>query len=175
MVKTAAWLSTRRPGLGFVAPLVSSATRDLFQSAVGRYAPGLEIRLVDGRARAVMSAADAVLVASGTATLEALLLKRPMVITYRTLPLTWLIGRRLLHVDHVGLPNLLAGERLVPELLQDEATPERLGSALLQYFESPARVEALEQRFTDIHQSLRHDASTRAAEAVLEVARGARA
>ena len=172
LAQTAAWLKQRRPGLRFVAPLVDSATRSLFEVAVHRFAADLSIHLVDGRARDAMAAADAVLVASGTATLEALLLKRPMVITYKTLPLTWLIGRRMLHVDHVGLPNLLAGETLVPELLQDQAVPERLGPPLLELFQSPQRVQALKQRFAGIHASLKNDASARAADAVLEVAAG---
>ncbi len=172
LVQTAVWLQQRRAGLRFVTPLVDAATRSLFEAAVSRYAAHLELHRVDGRAREVMAAADAVLAASGTATLEALLLKRPMVITYRTLPLTWLIGRRLLHVDHVGLPNLLAGTELVPELLQGEAVAERLGPALLQFLESPEKVRALEQRFAEIHSSLKNDASAKAAEAVLEVAGG---
>ncbi len=170
MAQTASWLSRRRKGLRFVAPLVDAATGSLFRSAVERYAADLPVQLIDGRARDAMAAADAVLAASGTATLEALLLKRPMVITYKTLPLTWFIGRRMLHVEHVGLPNLLAGEALVPELLQSEAVPERLGPALLEFLESRRRVEALERRFAQIHASLKNDASARAADAVLEVA-----
>ncbi len=172
LVQTAVWLERRRPGLRFVTPLVDAATRSLFEAAVTRYAAHLELQLVDGRARDVMAAADAVLAASGTATLEALLLKRPMVITYRTLPLTWFIGRRMLHVDHVGLPNLLAGTELVPELLQGEAVAEHLGPALLQFLESPEKVRALERRFAEIHSSLKNDASAKAADAVLQVASG---
>ncbi len=172
LAQTAAWLAQRRPGLRFVAPLVDAATRSLFQAAVQRYASDLSIHIVDGQARDAMAAADAVLAASGTATLEALLLKRPMVITYKTLPLTWIIGRRMLHVEHVGLPNLLAGEALVPELLQEQAVAERLGPALLEFFESPERVRVLKQRFEKIHASLKNDASARAADAVLEVAAG---
>jgi lipid-A-disaccharide synthase len=172
LAQTAVWLTRRRPGLRFVAPLADAATRSLFQSAVQRCAADIRLHLVDGRAREAMAAADVVLVASGTATLEALLLKRPMVITYRTLPLTWLIGRRMLHVDHVGLPNLLAGQGLVPELLQGEAVPERLGPALLEFLQSPERVQALERHFAEIHASLRNDASARAADVVLEVAAG---
>lgn len=170
LAQTAAWLWQRRPGLRFVAPLVDAATRSLFEAAVHRFASDLSVHIIDGQARNAMAAADAVLAASGTATLEALLLKRPMVICYKTLPLTWMIGRRMLHVDHVGLPNLLAGEALVPELLQDQAVPERLGPALLEYFQSPGRVRALEQRFEKIHASLKNDASARAADVVLEVA-----
>lgn len=169
MVLTARWLARRRPGIGFVVPIVGPEVRVLFEDALRRHGAGLELRLVDGRGREVMAASNAVLAASGTATLEALLLKRPMVITYRTMGLTWLIGRRMLHVDHVGLPNLLAGEEIVPELLQHDAQPDRLGAALLRYLESPELVDALTARFSGIHHSLRNDASTRAAEAVLEL------
>jgi len=172
MVQTARWLSQRRPGLGFIAPIVNTEVRSLFEAAVQNHGKNLDLQLVDGRARDVMTASNAVLAASGTATLEALLLKRPMVITYRTTALTWMIGRRMLHVDHVGLPNLLAGEEIVPELLQDEAQPEKLGAALLRYLESPALVKTLTSRFTEIHATLRNDASARAAEAVLEVMGG---
>ena len=172
LAQTAAWLAKRRPDVHFLAPLVDAATRSLFDAAVRRYASGLEMRLVNGRAREAMAAADAVLAASGTATLEALLLKRPMVITYKTMPLTWLVGRRMLHVDYVGLPNLLAGEALVPELLQSDATPERLGQALLDWLDCPQKVAALERRFSEIHESLRNDASERAADEVLKIASG---
>jgi lipid-A-disaccharide synthase len=172
LAQTAAWLARRRPGLRFVAPLVDAATRSLFEAAVRRYAADVAVHLVEGRARDAMAAADAVLAASGTATLEALLLKRPMVITYKTLPLTWIIGRRMVYVDQFGLPNLLAGEALVPELLQDEAVAERLGPALLEFFESPERVQVLEKRFAEIHAGLKNNASARAADAVLEVAAG---
>lgn len=172
MVQAARWLFRRRPGVGFIAPMVNAEIRALFEAAIRKHGEGIDLRLVEGRARDVMTASNAVLAASGTATLEALLLKRPMVITYRTMPLTWMIGRRMLHVDHVGLPNLLAGEEIVPELLQDDARPEKLGAALLRYLESPELVTALTARFAEIHDTLRNDASARAAEAVLEVADG---
>ena len=171
MALAARWLSRRRPGLGFIAPMVNSEVRAWFESALRERADGVEVELVDGRARQVMAASSVVLAASGTATLEALLLKRPMVITYRTMALTWLIGRRMLHVRHVGLPNLLAGEEIVPELLQHDARPEYLGAAALRYLESPSLVEDLKSRFAAIHDSLRNDASARAAEAVLDVAK----
>jgi lipid-A-disaccharide synthase len=170
LVKTARWLSARRPGIGFIVPLVNAATRSLFETALQQYGKDIDIRLLEGQAREAMAASDAVLAASGTATLEALLLKRPMVITYRTLALTWMIGRQIFYVDHIGLPNLLAGSEVVPELLQDDALPEKLGPALLRFLEAPDLVEALRARFTAIHQSLKNDASARAAEAVVEVA-----
>lgn len=158
----------RRPGLRFAAPFVSRATRARFEAALARH-PGLPCTLFDGRSREVMAAADAVLLASGTATLEAMLLKRPMVVAYRLAPLShWLI-RRLLYIDRYALPNLLAGEALVPEFVQDAATPEALGRALIELLAAPERAARLRERFGALHRTLRQDASARAAEAVLEL------
>lgn len=170
----AAWLAARRPGLQFIAALAEPATRALFEAAAASRAPGLVIRIVEGRAREALAAADAVLVASGTATLETLLCKRPMVVAYR---LGWasafaLRRLRLLKAAHFAQPNLLAGDRLVPELAQGEVTPERLGRELERWLDSPAAVAALSARFTAIHRELRQGASARAAEAILSLARG---
>ena len=170
LARTARWVHRRRPGVRFVAPLVDRPTRELFSRALAEHAPDVRCDLFQGVSREAMAASDVVLLASGTATLEALLLKRPMVITYRTMRLTWLLGRAMLHVDHVGLPNLLAGSRLVPELLQDDATPERLGPALLDRLDHPERQRPVLEEFDRIHRALRNDAFSKAAEAVLEVA-----
>lgn len=169
LARTACWVHRRRPGIRFVSPLVDQATREFFARALARHAPDVPCDLFLGASRDAMAASDVVLLASGTATLEAMLLKRPMVITYRTMRLTWMLGRAMLHVEHVGLPNLLAGARLVPELLQDDATPERLGSALLDRLDHPERQQAVLEEFDRIHGSLRNDAFVRAADAVLEV------
>ncbi|MCP5151229.1 MAG: lipid-A-disaccharide synthase [Chromatiales bacterium] len=169
MLATARWLLGRRPEARFVLPLATPALRALVEPHLDP-PTARSVHFVDGRATEAMAAADVVLLASGTATLEALLIGRPMVITYRTRPLTWAIGRRLLHVDHVGLPNLLAGRRLVPELLQDAATPQRLGAAVLAFLEEPARAEALGEPFAAIARELRRGAAERAARAVIEVA-----
>lgn len=169
LARTACWVHRRRPDIRFLSPLVDRATRELFSRALARHAPDVQCDLLLGASRDAMAASDVVLLASGTATLEAMLLKRPMVITYRTMRLTWMLGRAMLHVDHVGLPNLLAGARLVPELLQDDATPERLGSALLDRLDHPERQQPVLEEFDRIHETLRNDAFARAAEAVLEV------
>jgi len=134
---------------------------------------GLAVQILDGQAQAAMIAADVVLLASGTAALEAMLCKRPMVVGHRISPLTHRIvrGLGLLKSRHVSLPNVLAGEELVPELLQDNCTPELLAQAVLQWFGQPEAVAALRPRFRAIHETLRQDASARAAEAVLELAR----
>lgn len=171
LLATARWLAERRPGLRFVVPLVNARARALVEQAMAA-APGLPVTLVDGRSREVMAAADGIILASGTAALEALLINRPMVVTYRVHPITYAIARRLLHVDRYSLPNLLAGRELVPELIQHDARPERLGAALLAQMEDPAAAAALHQAAENIHRQLRRDADTRAAEAVLALAAG---
>ena len=167
MVQSARWLATRRDRMCFVVPLVNSGLRRRFEVALRRCGCGLPIRMLDGGSWTAMAAADAVLLASGTATLEALLHRRPMVVTYRTHRLTWVIGRRLLHVSHVALPNLLAGRALVPELLQERATAEHLGAAVLRYLEHPQALPNLETEFAAIHARLCNDADRSAASAVL--------
>ncbi|MCY4349292.1 MAG: lipid-A-disaccharide synthase [Thiotrichales bacterium] len=170
LARTARWVQRRRPDVRFVVPLVDRATHGFFARALDEHAPDARCDLFLGQSRDAMAASDVILLASGTASLEAMLIKRPMVITYRTMRLTWMVGRAMLHVDHVGLPNLLAGRRLVPELLQDEATPERLGALVLDRLDHPERQRAVLEEFDRIHHMLRNDAFTKASEAVLEVA-----
>lgn len=170
LLRTGRWLRERRPGLRFVAPLVDAATRACFEAARRRPGAELEVRVLEGGARTAMAAADAVLLASGTAALEALLLKRPMVIAYRMNPLTYRIMKAMFHAPFVGLPNLLAGHEVAPELLQDAAVPERLGPAVLALLERPALRRGVDAEFGRIHAELRRDASARAAAAVLGAA-----
>jgi len=168
-LRAAAWLRERRPGMVFAVPFVNDHTRTLFEQAAAAIPGAPDCRLYTGRAREVMVAADVVVLASGTATLEAMLLKRPMVAAYRMAPLTYWIVRHLLRVPYVTLPNLLAGETLVPELLQDEANAENIGHAVLKYLDHPETVEHLQSRFAAIHRLLRRQASERAAEAILSL------
>ena len=167
---TIAWLHARRPHLQFVAPMANPAARAAFEHALAVHAPDVNVRLVDGRAQEAQAAADAVLVASGTATLETALVKRPMVVAYRVAPLTsWLLrDLKLMKAEFFAQPNLLAGRRLVPEFFQDEVRPDVLGPALLEQLERSDR-DDLVRAFGEIHQTLRRDASARAAEAVLEL------
>ncbi len=168
-----AWLAARRPGLQFVAPMVDARTRSRFEQALARHAPGVRVLVIDGRARTALTAASVALVASGTATLETLLCKRPMVVAYR---LGWLTAfalksLRLLKTAHFAQPNLLAGRRVVPELSQAEVTPARLGRELEHWLDAPLEVAALQVLFTAIHRQLQQGASARAAAAILEIAR----
>ena len=169
MIGAAGWLARRRPRLHFLVPLANPITRRAFERVLARDGQGLSVQILDRQAWPAMAAADVILLASGTAALEAMLHKRPMVITYRTMRLTWAIGRRMLHVRHVGLPNLLAGRTLVPELLQDYAVPRHLGAAVLMLLERPELNRSLRSEFERIHDRLRNDADRRAAEAVIEV------
>lgn len=165
-------LAARRPGIRFVAAMASPALRARFAGQLATHAPGVDVRLVEGRSRTVMAAADLVLLASGTATLEAALLKRPMVVAYRVAPVTAAIvrGLRLMQTENFSLPNLLAGETLVPELIQDAATPERIAAEAAALLDDAPRRARLEARFAELHQLLRRDADREAADAVLAMA-----
>lgn len=168
-VETAAWCLQRRPDLHFVVPFASAATRRLFEQAQARYGSSLPITLIDGRSREAMSAADAVLLASGTATLEALLLKRPMVVAYRLAPITYWLARRLVRTRYYALPNLLAGRQLVPEITQQDVTAEVLGPALLAQLAQAEGNGPLRGELAAIRTRLKCDASRSAADAVLEM------
>ena len=158
------------PGLQVLLPAANAGCRALLeQQLAGQDATA--VHLLDGQAREAMVAADVVLLASGTAALEGLFAKRPMVVGHRIAPLTHALVRRLglLKSRFVSLPNVLAGEALVPELLQDDCTPGKLADAVLHWFDQPEAVAALRPRFRAIHETLRRDASARAAEQVVDV------
>jgi lipid-A-disaccharide synthase len=169
-----AWLAARRPGLEFVAALANEHTRESFASVLARHAPAVDVRIVTGQAQAVLAAADVALVASGTATLETLLCKRPMVVAYRVGVMTAFVLRHLglLKAPWFAQPNLLAGRRVVPELAQGDVTPERLGREVERWLDEPEAVAELQTLFAAIHRQLRRGASGQAAEAVLALARG---
>jgi len=168
-IETAKLCLAQYPDLQFVVPLVNDSTKALFQTALDEHGRDLPVTLVDGRSREVMAAADLVLLASGTATLEALLLKKPMVVAYKLNWLTAFLARRLLKVKSVSLPNNLAGRVVVQEYLQEHASPENIAPALLRYLDHPEQAETLSQVFDNIHRQLRQGADQQAAQAVLEL------
>ena len=175
-IGTAKILHERDPERLFLVPLATRETRQLFEEALHRQDAGeLPIRMLFGHAVEAMTAADVVLVASGTASLEAALLKRPMVITYRIGKWQYRLMKRMAYLPWVGLPNILCGETVVPELLQDEADPEHLAAAIDDWFADDARRAAVEARFTALHHTLRQDTARRAAEAILPYLDKARA
>jgi len=154
----------------FVCPTVTRETRDMFERAVHEHQrTDLPLTLLFGHSHDALAAADLALVASGTATLEAALFKTPMVIAYRQSPLTWALMRSMFYLPYVGLPNVLAGEKLVPELIQDEASPAALAGALLTLLRDTAAQRRQVERFHEFHHMLRQNAAEKAADAVLEV------
>lgn len=172
--QTAAWLASRVPGLSLVTPIAKPSLRPVLQQAIDTYASGLNWRLVDGQSREAMRAADAVLLASGTAALECLLLDRPMVVAYRLSRVTaFLLGRLgMLKIDKVSLPNLLAAEAVVPELLQDDVTADKLGPPMLALLTEPSARERQRAQFGAVQRELKRNAADSAAEAIARLIRG---
>ena len=165
-VATAKQLAAAVPDVRFVTPLVNRETRALFEAALRRE-PGVQIQLLDGKSHDAIAAADIVLVASGTATLEVALLQRPMVIAYCVPRLTaWIMLRRA-YLPYVGLPNILAGEFVVPEFLQDAATPQALSRSLLDLLDDAPRRRRINERFAGMLADLRQNTAQKAADAVM--------
>ncbi|MPW17235.1 lipid-A-disaccharide synthase [Paraburkholderia sp. CNPSo 3157] len=158
----------REPGVRFVMPAATPALRELLKPLVDAH-PKLPLTLTDGNAQLAMTAADAILVKSGTVTLEAALLKKPMVISYKVPWLTGQIMRRQGYLPYVGLPNILAGRFVVPEILQHFATPEALADATLTQLRDDANRRTLTEIFTEMHHVLKQNTAQRAAEAVVGV------
>ncbi len=157
------------PNAQFVVPLATRETRLQFEAAIYRQQAGdVPFRLLFGHAQDALGAADVSLVASGTATLEAALLKRPMVITYKIAKFSYWLMKRMAYLPYVGLPNILSGRFVVPEILQDEATPENLCEALVKQYQDKENAEAVEAAFTDLHLQLRQNTAEKAAQAVLQ-------
>jgi lipid-A-disaccharide synthase len=169
-VAAAKLLAERDPNLVFIAPMAGERQRAYYTEIVNK--AGLQdvpVRLVDGQSHAAIAAADAVLVASGTATLEVALFKKPMVIAYKVMGASWQIMRHMGYQPWIGLPNILAREFVVPEYLQHAATPQALADAVQRQLDDPAGSEALARRFTDMHHSLLRNSAEASADAVLRV------
>ena len=167
-LQAAALLHSQRPELRFVLP-VMPGLQDLLTPLIAAHAPQLPLQLVQGQSHAVLAACDVTLIASGTATLEAALFKRPMVIGYRMNPLSWQIMKRLRYQPWVGLPNILSGEFVVPELIQEDCRADKLAAAVLDWLDRPAAAQALQRRFEDLHLQLRQDMALRATDAIAQV------
>jgi lipid-A-disaccharide synthase len=166
-VQTAKLIYAERPDAKFLVPLITRETRQIFELVIFNEPERLPIELLFGHAHDAMEAADVVIVASGTATLEAALLKKPMVVTYRMPNLSWQLLKRMRLQPYVGLPNVLAGKFVVPELLQDDATPEKLAEAALKLVSDKNNLLEIQKEFTQIHHSLRQNTAEKAAAAIL--------
>ena len=167
-IATARWLAAQRPALNFVAPMANAAARAIFSEALQRDAPDLKIHLIDGKSTVALSAADVVLVASGTASLETALCKRPMVVVYRLGALSaWAITRlNLIKSKFFAQPNLLADKRVVGEYFQEQIVPASIGAELLMWLDDDAKRHELQREFARIHNELRRGAGARAAQAI---------
>ena len=167
-IETAKCLNQRFPAARFLVPLATRETRDMFELALYKLsAQGLPITRLFGHAQDAMAVADCVLVASGTATLEAALLKKPMVVAYRMSPWSWRLMRRMQYQPWIALPNILSACFVVPEFLQDDATPENLAQALGNLVEDQETSRRIAGIFTNLHEKLRLNSAERAAEAIM--------
>lgn len=172
-LQTALRLKEKFPDLKFLVPLINQKRRQQFEQFKARLAPDLDMILLDGNARQAMIAAEVTLLASGTAALECMLCKSPMVVGYRMKPLTYFLAKHLVKTPYISLPNLLADEMLVPEMLQEDCTAEKLTEKLIPYLEQDESAvqnrHVLIQRFTDLHQQIQCDADKQAAQAVIDL------
>ena len=172
-LQTAQLLHQRYPDVKFLVPLINQKRRQQFEQIKQRVAPELDMILLDGNARAAIIAAEATLLASGTAALEAMLCKSPMVVGYRMKPFTYFLAKRLVKTKYVSLPNLLADEMLVPELIQEDCNPTNLAEKLSLYLsEDKSAVQnrhVLLQRFAELHQRIQCNADQQAAQAVIDL------
>lgn len=167
-LQAAARLHRARPELRFLLP-VAPGLRAMVEPLVAAHAGDAPIQLLDGRSHEVLAACDVTLIASGTATLEAALFKRPMVIGYRMAWLSWQLMRRMGYLPWVGLPNILERDFVVPELLQDRCEPEALARETLAWLDDEPRARALQARFLDLHHLLKRDTARRATDALAQV------
>jgi lipid-A-disaccharide synthase len=171
LVQTAELISLYHKQVRFLVPLITRETRNIFEKAIEKVTHKanivLNMQLLYSHAHDAMEAADFVIVASGTATLEAALLKRPMIITYRMPQMSWWLLKSMHYLPYVGLPNVLAKRFVVPELLQNEATPEKLTETMNAMLEDTSNLKDIKQAFTEIHHSLKQNSAKKAAEVVL--------
>jgi lipid-A-disaccharide synthase len=169
-LQTVARLHRDRPELRFVLPMVPGLQPAL-QALAQRHAPGVPLICLQGQSHAALAACDVTLIASGTATLEAALFRRPMVIGYRMHPLSWQLMKRMRYQPWVGLPNILSGEFVVPELIQDRCEPGALAQAVLAWLDDRAAGDRLARRFEDLHHLLRRDTARCATDAIAQILR----
>ncbi|MCW2258010.1 lipid-A-disaccharide synthase [Providencia alcalifaciens] len=170
-LKTAKILHKQFADIHIVVPLVNQKRREQFEVIREQIAPELTVHILDGQARDAMISADATLLASGTAALECMLAKCPMVVGYRMKPFTFWLAKRLVKTPYVSLPNLLAEKEIVKELLQEECQPELLAEQLMPLLEGGEQVDKLKDTFLQLHQLIRCDADKQAADAVLNLVR----
>jgi lipid-A-disaccharide synthase len=167
-LQAVALLARQRPDMRFVMPVVPGL-RDMVEPMVREHCPQAPLKVLDGQSHEALAACDVTLIASGTATLEAALFKRPMVIAYRLGWMSWQLMRHMGYLPWVGLPNILARDFVVPERLQDDASPQQLAQDCLDWFDRPERMASVEARFAQMHETLRRDTGRCASDAIAKV------
>ncbi len=173
-IQTAELVFKHNPHVRFILPAANKVRMQQVEQLIKEMNPNVKIEVVDGNSKTCMQAADVILLASGTATLEGMLLKKPMIVSYIVSPITYRIMRRLLKQDFISLPNLLAGREVVPEILQDQATAENLAQAVNERIEDESLIHQLQETFLFIHKQLKRDANEQAANAVVNLLQGAK-
>lgn len=168
-LQTAERISQHNPGVRFILPAANHVRKRQIEQFIEEMKPAAKIEVIDGHSKTCMQAADVILLASGTATLEGMLLKKPMVVSYIVAPLTYRIMRRLLKQDFISLPNLLAGREVVPEILQEHATAENLAKAVNERLEDESLIHQLQETFLFIHKQLKRGANEQAALAIVNL------
>lgn len=166
LLKTAQLLFQHAPDMVFLSPMANQARYDQFLALAQALAPELPLKISIGNTREVMESSSVVVLASGTATLEGLLVKRPMVVLYQGSHISYWIAKNLVKIKQVSLPNILSGETLIPEFIQYEAKPEKMARSVEEYFDHPEKISELQKQFTQIHRELKCCAADRAAEAI---------
>jgi lipid-A-disaccharide synthase len=174
LLKAARLAWQQKPHLRFLTAHVNEQRYQEFYECYKQYTPDLPLQFFTRRSQDVMAAADVVVVTSGTATLETMLYKKPMVIAYRMSNLTYKLAKILVKTPYVGLPNLLANESLVPELIQDAVQPEAIAQHILNYLDQPEKTQLLQKKFTELHKELRADSASEIADAIIRVVENAK-
>jgi len=168
-LQTAERISQHNPDVRFLLPAANHVRKQQIEQFIEEMKPAAKIEVIDGHSKTCMQAADVILLASGTATLEGMLLKKPMIVSYIVAPLTYRIMRRLLKQDFISLPNLLAGREVVPEILQEHATAENLAKAVNERLEDEELIHQLQETFLFIHKQLKRGANEQAALAIVNL------
>jgi lipid-A-disaccharide synthase len=168
-IQAAELVKQRNNKVRFILPAANDARKQQIEQYLAEASPAVNIEVIDGNSKTCMQAADVILLASGTATLEGMLLKKPMIVSYIVAPLTAMIMRRLLKQDFISLPNLLAGREVVPEILQEQATAENLAKAVNERLEDEDLIHQLQETFLFIHKQLKRDANEQAANAIINL------
>jgi len=166
LLKAAQIIFKKYPDVLFLSPMANQERYDQFQTQYKKIAPELPLNITLGNTREVMESSSIVALASGTATLEGLLVKRPMVVLYQGSSLSYWIAKGLIKIKHVSLPNILSGEKLIPEFIQHDATPENIANSIEYYLNHPDEIKILQHKFTEIHEVLKCGAADRAAKAI---------